>query len=186
MLIENVANKTNEVAELDLVFINEKEVMTDSLIVAKSFSKRHDHVIRDIEKIIASVSDIPTAPKFGVSEYKDSTGRSLPKYNLCKDSLMLLVMGYGGKKAMQIKVNYINAFNTMYAYIQDIAKSKQEKHFDIVRALTTAEEKVSWAGREMRKWQDDGPVLRKAVEDSLKDMQESIDYVFTDNKKIEH
>lgn len=75
MLNETASNHKNEVAELDLVFINDKEVMTDSLIVARAFGKRHDHVIRDIEMIIRNVADIPTAPKFGVSEYKDSTGR---------------------------------------------------------------------------------------------------------------
>lgn len=186
MLNENVANKTNEVTELDLVFINDKEVMTDSLIVAEAFGKRHDHVIRDIEKIVVSISDISTAPKFGVSEYKDSTGRSLPKYNLCRDSLMLLVMGYGGKRAMQIKINYINAFNAMYAYIQNSLKSKQEKHFEAVKKFETKKAEMSWHASEMRRWQDDAPLLLDKVNKTLQDMQESIDYVFTGNKKIEH
>lgn len=184
MLNQNVANQTNEVAELDLVFISDKEVMTDSLLVAKAFGKRHDHVIRDIEKIIASIADISTAPKFGVSEYKDSTGRSLPKYNLCKDSLMLLVMGYGGKKAMQIKINYINAFNAMYAYIQNTLKSKQEKHFEAVRKFESKKAEMSWHASEMRKWQDDAPLLLAEVERTYKDMQGSIDFAFTDDNKV--
>ena len=184
MLNQNISNQTNEVQELSLVFINDKEVMTDSLIVAEAFGKRHDHVIRDIEKIITSISDISTAPKFGVSEYKDSTGRSLPKYNLCRDSLMLLVMGYGGKKAMQIKINYINAFNAMYAYIQNHLKSKQEKHFEAVKKFATRKAEMSWHATRMRQWQDEAPLLLGEVENTLKDMQGSIDFSFTDNKKI--
>lgn len=171
MLNENVANKTNKVAELDLVFINEKEAMTDSLIVAEAFGKRHDHVIRDIEKIIASTSSIPTAPKFGVSEYKDSTGRSLPKYNLCKDALMLLVMGYGGKKAMQIKINYINAFNAMYEYIQNISKTKQEVLFSAIRENDISEAESSLAGKILNKRKQDKPRLLDAIERAKRDMQ---------------
>lgn len=186
MLIENVANKRNEVAELDLVFINEKEVMTDSLIVAEAFGKAHSKVLRDIRDLVSEIEGFGGQANFGQSSYVNLQGREMPKYTMDKDAFLMLVMGYRGDKAVEIRYRYIQAFNAMYAYIQDIAKSKQEKHFDIVRALTTAEEKVSWAGREMRKWQDDGPVLRKAVEDSLKDMQESIDYVFTDNKQLEH
>lgn len=171
MLIENVANKTNEVAELDLVFINEKEVMTDSLIVAEAFGKRHGHVIRDIEKIVVSISDISTAPKFGVSEYKDSTGRSLPKYNLCRDSLMLLVMGYGGKRAMQIKINYINAFNAMYEHIKITAKTRQETLFKAVRENDVSEAESSLAGKILNKRKHDKPRLLNAIERAKRDMQ---------------
>lgn len=171
MLIENVANKTNEVTELDLVFINEKEVMTDSLIVAEAFGKRHDHVIRDIEKIVVSISDISTAPKFGVSEYKDSTGRSLPKYNLCRDSLMLLVMGYGGKRAMQIKINYINAFNAMYEHIKITTKTRQETLFKAVRENDVSEVESSLAGKILNKRKRDKPRLLNAIERAKRDMQ---------------
>lgn len=171
MLNENVANKTNEVTELDLVFINDKEVMTDSLIVAEAFGKRHDHVIRDIEKIVVSISDISTAPKFGVSEYKDSTGRSLPKYNLCRDSLMLLVMGYGGKRAMQIKINYINAFNAMYEHIKITAKTRQETLFKAVRENDVSEAESSLAGKILNKRKHDKPRLLNAIERAKRDMQ---------------
>lgn len=184
MLNQNVANRTNEVAELDLVFINDKEVMTDSLLVAKAFGKRHDNVIRDVERVVADIADISTHLKFEVSEYRDATGRKLLKYNLCKDALMLLIMGYGGKKAMQIKINYINAFNAMYAYIQNTLKSKQEKHFEAVRKFESKKAEMSWHASEMRKWQDDAPLLLAEVERTYKDMQGSIDFAFTDDKKV--
>lgn len=171
MLNVNVANNANEVNKLNLVFINEKEVMTDSLIIAESFGKRHDNVIRDIERVVADIADISAHLKFEVSEYKDSTGRSLPKYNLCKDALMLLVMGYGGKKAMQIKINYINAFNAMYEYIQNIAKTKQEVLFSAIRENDISEAESSLAGKVLNKRKQDKPRLLNAIERAKRDMQ---------------
>ncbi len=45
--------------------------------------KRHDHLIRDIREMEAGWVKA-TAPKFGVSEYTDPTGRKLPQYVLNK------------------------------------------------------------------------------------------------------
>ena len=44
---------------------------------AEAFGKRHDHVIRDIREVMAKCTESFTAPNFGLSEYTDSTGRSL-------------------------------------------------------------------------------------------------------------
>lgn len=184
MLNETVSNHKNEVAELDLVFISDKEVMTDSLIVAKAFGKRHDNVIRDIERVVVDIADISTHLKFEVSKYRDVTGRKLLKYNLCKDALMLLVMGYGGKKAMQIKINYINAFNAMHEYIQNITKTRQETLFEAIRENAISEAESSLAGKVLNKRKHDKPRLLNAIKRAAQDMQESIDFAFADNKRV--
>jgi Rha family phage regulatory protein len=86
-----------------------------SLQIAEHFGKRHDHVVRDIRRIISECPADFTAPNFGVSEYTDETGRVLPMFLVFRDGFMLLVMGYTGKKALQIKLAYIAAFNAMEA-----------------------------------------------------------------------
>lgn len=96
------------------IFAQDQELKTTSLKVAEAFKKRHDHVIRDIKKIIATTTDISNAPKFGLAEYTDTKGEKRPMYEMGKTSFMLLVMGYGGVKAMAIKVAYINAFDLMH------------------------------------------------------------------------
>ena len=63
-----------------------------------------------------------TAPNFGVSEYIDETGRSLPMFILYRDGFMLLVMGYTGKKALAMKLAYIEAFNRME---EELARQKE-------------------------------------------------------------
>ena len=86
---------------------------TTSLAIAEHFGKRHDHVIRSIKDLIANCPENFTAPNFGASEYTDETGRKLPMFNVFFDGFILLVMGYTGKKALNMKLAYIAAFNAM-------------------------------------------------------------------------
>ena len=61
--------------------------------IADLCDKRHDHVLRDIEKMLAEIAD----PKLGVSgflsSYKDATGRNLKEYRLPKDLTTTLITG---------------------------------------------------------------------------------------------
>lgn len=86
-----------------------------SLEVAQFFDKRHDAVLRDLRNIISNCPEKFTAHNFVVSNYLDNTGRSLAMYIIHRDGFMLLVMGYTGKKALAIKLAYIEAFNAMEA-----------------------------------------------------------------------
>ena len=101
----------------EVEIINGKPVTT-SLKVAEFFGKRHDHVLRDIKNILETVQHF-AAPNFGVSEYKDSTGRFLTMYVMDKDAFTLLVMGYTGSEAMQFKLAYIARFNEMEDYLRN-------------------------------------------------------------------
>ncbi|WP_273789905.1 Rha family transcriptional regulator [Bartonella sp. ML70XJBT] len=62
--------------------------------IAELCSKRHDHVMRDIKKMLEELN----APKFGVVDfsgyYLDSKGESRPCYNLPKRECLILVSGY--------------------------------------------------------------------------------------------
>lgn len=95
------------------VSITDGRPATTSIDIAKHFGKRHDHVVRSIKDLMANCPETFTAPNFGVSEYTDETGRSLPMYTVFFDGFMLLVMGYTGKKALGMKLAYIEAFNAM-------------------------------------------------------------------------
>ena len=95
---------------------------TTSLDVAQFFGKRHDHVMRSVRDLMDNCPEKFTAPNFGVSEYTDETGRSLPMFILYRDGFMLLVMGYTGKKALAMKLAYIEAFNRME---EELARQKE-------------------------------------------------------------
>ncbi|OIV46815.1 hypothetical protein BK025_08760 [Sodalis sp. TME1] len=87
------------------VTIQNGKAVTTSLDVADYFDKRHDNVLRAIERL--DCSEKFTALNFEVSEYTDSTGRKLPMYTMTKDGFVFLVMGFTGKKAAAFKEAYI-------------------------------------------------------------------------------
>ena len=104
------------------------ESFCDSLQVAETFEKRHDHVLRDIEAALQSF-EVVGRPKFGVSNYiktnyKSVQNKSLTKYLLAKDGFTYLTMGYTGNKAVLFKLDYINRFNAMENFIKSLLAAK--------------------------------------------------------------
>ena len=95
----------------DLVIMKDQQAVASSLQVAETFDKRHDHIIRDIEKL---QKDLPNfGEMFLPSNVPDGYGRSRKAYYMNRDGFMLLAMGFTGKKALKFKLKYIEAFNQM-------------------------------------------------------------------------
>lgn len=91
---------------------------TTSLEVAKFFSKRHDHVLRDIDTLLSQLPENSLQPNFGEMFQEQETPLGLKQiriFVLYRDGFMLLVMGYTGKKALAVKLAYIEAFNRLEA-----------------------------------------------------------------------
>lgn len=99
----------------ELVFLKKDEPVADSLTVATKFHKKHNMVLRKIEKILSDDSAQNCAQCFKKSNYKDSTGKSNPMYLMNRDGFTFLAMGFTGKEADAWKWKYINAFNTLEA-----------------------------------------------------------------------
>ena len=86
---------------------------TTSLAVAEYFGKPHDKVMRDIRNLCGNCPESFSAANFGGAEYSDEQGKPRPMFTVFFDGFILLVMGYTGKKALQMKLAYIAAFNAM-------------------------------------------------------------------------
>jgi len=172
----------------ELINIKNEEAVTTSLQVAEAFEKRHDRVLRAIDNIIEGL------PKNGVSyfhkgKYKDSSGKSNVMYYINRDGFSLLVMGFTGKKALEWKLKYIEAFNQMEKYINfrkaDIQIQKNSMHFlhdnlempstkDYCKANTIANKCVSsiFGYPKMVKKDEMTPEMLEAREPVLKDTVE--------------
>lgn len=98
---------------------------TTSLAIAESFGKRHDHVVRTIQDLIHKLPESFSAPNFGAAEYMDEQGKPRPMFTVFFDGFILLVMGYTGKKALQMKLAYIAAFNAMKEKLDKLAKEER-------------------------------------------------------------
>lgn len=97
--------------------------------VARDFGKEHCNVIRDIDNLINQMTSNFHSSKlksenltvqnwmvknfFIESEYVNERGRKYKCYELTRDGFSLLVMGFTGKKALEWKLKYIEAFNLM-------------------------------------------------------------------------
>ncbi len=81
--------------------------------VAAHFQKRHQHILRDIDRLRSILPKSFTATNFGCSDYQDSTGRKIRQFILTRDAFSLLVMGMTGPAAIRWKLRYIEAFNAM-------------------------------------------------------------------------
>lgn len=81
--------------------------------VAEHFGKRHDHVMRDIEEIIAGLPKIGETPLFFKTTYTAANKQEYPMYQMNRDGFTLLAMGFTGKTALEWKLKYIRAFNAM-------------------------------------------------------------------------
>lgn len=93
-----------------LVVINNNQIVVSSKDLAEHFGKQHKHVIEIIRDILSAEN---SANEFFHEESYSYNGRQLPMYLMNRDGFSLLAMGFTGKKALQWKLKYIEAFNEM-------------------------------------------------------------------------
>jgi len=94
----------------DLVIMKDKQAVTSSLQVAGTFGKNH----RDVLRAIDDLKDVRKfAQMFSETNLPDSYGRNRRGYYMNRDGFTLLAMGFTGDKALQFKLQYIDAFNEM-------------------------------------------------------------------------
>lgn len=106
---------------------------TTSLEVAQFFGKRHTDVLRDIGNVAGNCPENFSQRNFASAEYSDEQGKPRPMFILYRDGFMLLVMGYTGKKALAMKLAYIEAFNRME---EELARQNRPTPDDFTGALS--------------------------------------------------
>ena len=89
------------------VFSKSNQIFTTSLDVAEKFGKRHEHVVKSIEKLMTDVESHICDQYFRVTKREQSNGVKSKTYQITRDGFTLLVMGFTGKKALRWKVKYI-------------------------------------------------------------------------------
>ncbi|KAF0468799.1 phage regulatory protein [Pediococcus acidilactici] len=100
----------------DLVIMKNQQAVTTSLQVSEVFGKRHDHILRDISQMKQDVPNFGGMFLEGVEP--DSYGRDRKVVYMNRDGFTLLAMGFTGKKALEFKIRYIEAFNRMESQIK--------------------------------------------------------------------
>lgn len=103
-----------------LVFKSNDQVVTSSRNIARDFGKEHKNVLRDIRGLLKNE---PAKEMFFETTYiHEANNQEFTKYLMNRDGFTLLVMGFTGRKAMQFKMQYIQAFNEMEKQIKELSK----------------------------------------------------------------
>lgn len=121
----------------------------DSREVATMVEKRHDHLIRDIDKYVVTISNSPNlgASNFFIeSSYKQTgNGKSVRCYLLTRKGCEFVANKMTGKKGILFTANYINRFHEMEKELMKNQAAKKENkpnyndtdYYKISKELTT-------------------------------------------------
>lgn len=106
------------------------QAMTNSLLVAQKFGKRHVEVLDAIRELLLKAENSTLTENqlltnlFVLIDYdipiNNGTGasRKAPMYVINRDGFTLLVMGFNGKDALNFKLDFLNAFNKMESMLK--------------------------------------------------------------------
>lgn len=99
------------------------QLVTSSQIIAAYFNKEHRNVLADIRAILAAEN---SAAKFFYTASFLNRGKRYPMYFMNRDGFSLLAMGFTGKKALEWKIRYIQAFNEMERKLKEQENVKNQ------------------------------------------------------------
>lgn len=129
-----------------LVEVQGNQVVVDSRNVAQNFGKYHKDVLETIDNITKAEKSALVFFKKITYQVKGNF-KKYPAYLINRDGFSLLVMGFTGRKALQWKLKYIEAFNRMEEALKH-PKPKQRwlppqilrcKYFNGVPCMTLAD-----------------------------------------------
>jgi Rha family phage regulatory protein len=127
-----------------LVTICDGRPVTDSITMAKTFGKRHTTVLQSYDNLTCSREFIRlnfvvtyTAEKTGPHRYVSMTA----------DGLFMLVTGFTGKNAMACMLAYIEAFNSVAAFISDHDKYSPKQHLTQIANKSDAKARTPFVSR---------------------------------------
>lgn len=112
-----------------IVSVKDGKVFANSRDVAEFFGKQHKHVLDAIDAIKEEAPTIE--PIFRPIETNVKVGfgfRKVRAYDMTRDGFTLLAMGFTGKKALQFKLQYIEAFNRMEAKFKTALPVSTDNH----------------------------------------------------------
>ena len=128
--------------------------LTNSKLVAEVFGKEHKHVREAIKKLLTTAENSTVHQMFSESTYLNEQNKEQPMFIMNQDGFTLLAMGFNGKKAMEFKLKYIEAFNAMKRQIEQSKPSVPHTYLEALKSLVKAEEEKQQLALENKKQQE--------------------------------
>jgi len=101
------------------------QVKTTSVAIAELFSKNHKDVLRAIDNLECSIEF--AGRNFAPSSYRGLDNAEARCFDITRDGMVFLIMGFTGQNAARFKEAYIMAFNKMEAELSRL-QSLTTKH----------------------------------------------------------
>ena len=130
----------------NLVIMKEQQAVTTSLQVAESFEKNHRDVLAAIDDLKEGVAENYADLFYDDTYIHPQNKQSYRIIFMNRDGFTLLAMGFTGKKALEFKLQYINAFNAMEKHIKnqlEIPKDPMDALRLMFQATEQTQEKVN-------------------------------------------
>jgi len=109
----------DDLVRIEQIKGGEEQVVTSSRKVAETFGKEHKNVLAKIDSLIGQLN-FKSASLFFETSYRDERNKqNYREFLMNRDGFTLLVFGFTGKKAMEWKLKYIQAFNRMEAMLKN-------------------------------------------------------------------
>lgn len=136
--------------------------LTNSKLVAEVFEKEHKNVMQSIRKLmVGTAQNSAVHQMFSESTYLNEQNKEQPMFIMNQDGFTLLAMGFNGKKAMEFKLKYIEAFNKMKKEIESSKPSLPQNYLEALKSLVKAEEEREQLALENRKQQQEIVTISK-------------------------
>lgn len=143
----------------NLVIMKNQQAVTSSLQVAEVFEKEHKNVLRDISTL--DLDRLNFEQMFLEGTEPDSYGRNRKVIYMNRDGFTLLAMGFTGKKALNFKLKYIEAFNQMENSIKaqlELPTTPQDILKLVLENVNDSNEKVEELGTRLTDLEQNTPV----------------------------
>lgn len=125
----------------DLVIMKDRRAVTNSLNVAENFEKQHKHVLAAIDDLVGVVEN--SADLFYEDTYIHPQNKQPYRVvYMNRDGFTILAMAFTGKKALQFKLKYIDAFNKMEEHIKQQVKIPTT-HRELAKLALAASEETN-------------------------------------------
>lgn len=125
----------------DIVFEKDGVPMASSRKVAEVFEKRHNNVLRDIDRLIETgYSELSSLFTEGAA-YNDKARKDVRFFLMTRDGFSLLAMGFTGKRALEFKLGFIRTFNAMETELKErLAKDHRDRLARTTQLLVDTEQ----------------------------------------------
>ena len=124
----------------NLVKIENNQIVTDSRQIAEHFEKAHGDVLKSVDNLVRENSLTKNMFYEMTREYR---GQSFRYFVMNRDGFTLLAMGFTGKKALEWKLKYIEAFNEMETQLKEQPKTQIDLLVESAKALQAQERELA-------------------------------------------